>query len=229
MYTLGNGSICHENNETRSVLVKLACPEDWEDWKAGKDPRVESLVEVALCRYTLSISVPALCADLRMLPRKRNSAEDEISCFRVESSSPNQERHDGVAIFTDGSVVKDVKTGTAMAVRNILSSRASAARWDRQIYLSLSESPGRISLRWVPGHSYISADGRADELVAKGASMREVSAETKVSTRASCQEGQPGWPSLGTSVNDSPECDQLARKRVKGGVPGTLSPTIYTN
>ncbi|KAF4683521.1 hypothetical protein FOZ62_031024, partial [Perkinsus olseni] len=77
MYTLGNGSICHENNETRSVRVKLACPEDWEEWKSGKDPRVESLVEVALCRYILSISVPALCADLRMLPRKRNSAEDE--------------------------------------------------------------------------------------------------------------------------------------------------------
>ncbi|EER09161.1 hypothetical protein Pmar_PMAR017014, partial [Perkinsus marinus ATCC 50983] len=89
MYTLGNGSICHENNETRSVLVKLACPDDWEDWKPGQDPRVESLVEVALCRYTLSISVPALCADLRMLPRRRDPAKDEIRCHRVEPADSN--------------------------------------------------------------------------------------------------------------------------------------------
>ncbi|KAF4677306.1 hypothetical protein FOZ60_017446, partial [Perkinsus olseni] len=179
MYTLGNGSICHENNETRSVLVKLACPEDWEDWKAGKDPRVESLVEVALCRYTLSISVPALCADLRMLPRKRNSAEDEISCFRVESTGD-----EAWEIFKD-----------SQAVLNILSSRASAARWDRQIICRRFICPCPKSLAGYHFDGYLG-------------------------TVLSVPMGGPR-ASLGTSVNDSPECDcgTPARKRVKGGVP----------
>ncbi|KAF4667858.1 hypothetical protein FOL47_003364 [Perkinsus chesapeaki] len=90
MYTLGNGSICHENNETRSVLVKLSCPEDWEDWHPGDKPRVDSLVEVALCRYTLSVSVPALCADTKMLPRRRDSGKDEISCSLVDEEDPSR-------------------------------------------------------------------------------------------------------------------------------------------
>lgn len=48
-----------------------------------------SLPQVALCRYTLSISVPALCADLRMLPRRRDPAKDEIRCHRVEPADSN--------------------------------------------------------------------------------------------------------------------------------------------
>ncbi|KAF4693790.1 hypothetical protein FOZ60_010189, partial [Perkinsus olseni] len=177
------------------------------------------------------------------------------------------------AIFTDGSVVKDVKTGAALvvyregvevysnfwklspyatitdcellgvleavrwivstagdeaweiftdsqAVLKILSSRSSTARWDkaRQIYLSLSENP--------------CANERADELAAKGASMREVSAETEISVRTLRRyQGEAGRLSLRKAptpahlyrcgVVNSPECDceAPARNRVKGGVP----------
>ncbi|KAF4716929.1 hypothetical protein FOZ63_030809, partial [Perkinsus olseni] len=115
------------------------------------------------------------------------------------------------AIFTDGSVVKDVKTGTAMvlypgdeaweifkdsqAVLNILSSRASAARWDRQIICRRFICPCPKSLAGYHFDGYLG-------------------------TVLSVPMGGPR-ASLGTSVNDSPECDcgTPARKRVKGGVP----------
>ncbi|KAF4712851.1 hypothetical protein FOZ63_008681, partial [Perkinsus olseni] len=159
------------------------------------------------------------------------------------------------AIFTDGSVVKDVKTGAALvvyrrgvevhsnfwklspyatitdcellgvfeavrwivstaggvaweiftdsqAVLKILSSRASTARWDkaRQIYF---------------------ANERADELAAKGASMREVSAETEISWWSEKR------ASLGTSVNDFFYCASHARLWIRGDVTAASSAVVF--
>ncbi|KAF4689997.1 hypothetical protein FOZ60_000750 [Perkinsus olseni] len=129
----------------------------------------------------------------------------------------------------------------SQAVLKILSSRASTARWDkaRQIYLSLSEIPGRVSFRWVPGHSSISANERADELAAKGASMREVSAETEISVRTLRRyQGEAGrlslrkwWSdkraSLGTSVNDFFYCASHARLWIRGEVTAASSAVVF--
>ncbi|KAF4654349.1 hypothetical protein FOZ61_008327 [Perkinsus olseni] len=70
-------------------------------------------------------------------------------------------------VSTAGDEAWEIFTDS-LAVLKMLSSRASTAR---------------VSLRWVPGHSSISANERADELAAKGASIREVSAETEISVR----------------------------------------------
>ncbi|KAF4673852.1 hypothetical protein FOZ60_001506, partial [Perkinsus olseni] len=199
--------------------------------------------------------------------------------------------------FTDGSVVKDVKTGAAMvvhrggvevhsnfwklspyatitdcellgvleavrwiiskagdenweiftdsqAVLKILSSRTSTARWDkaRQIHLSLSEIPDRVSQRWVPGHRSISANERADEPAAKGASMREVSAlspqgphTVRTLRRYQIEAGRLSlrkwWSdkraSLGTSVNDFFYCASHARLWIRGEVTAASSAVVF--
>ncbi|KAF4649639.1 hypothetical protein FOZ61_001114, partial [Perkinsus olseni] len=191
------------------------------------------------------------------------------------------------AIFTDGSVVKDVKTGAALvvyregvkvysnfwklspyatitdcellgvleAVRWIVSTAGDEA-WeiftDSQAVLKILSSRGschpvihgpptrgRVSLRWVPEHSSISANERADELAAKGASMREVSAETEISVRTLRRyQGEAGrlplrkwWSdkraSLGTSINDFFYCASHARLWIRGEATAASSAIVF--
>ncbi|EEQ98982.1 hypothetical protein Pmar_PMAR023144 [Perkinsus marinus ATCC 50983] len=201
----------------------------------------------------------------------------------------------GNAIFTDGSVVKDRKTGAGMvvyrkgvevhsnywklspyatitdcellglleavrwvilttereeewavftdsqAVLKILSSRSTVARRDkaRQITLLLAEIPDKVTFHWVPGHSGMFANDRADELAAKGASMMEVSAETEISVktlrRYQAEAGRLAlrkWWSdkragLGTCVNDFFYCASHARLWSRGEVTPAGSAVVF--
>ncbi|KAF4706874.1 hypothetical protein FOZ63_011350 [Perkinsus olseni] len=106
----------------------------------------------------------------------------------------------------------------SQAVLKILSSRASAARWDktRQIHLSLSEIYDRVSLRW-----------------------REVSTETEISVRTPRRyQGEAGrlslckwWSdkraSLSTSVNDFLYCASHARLWIRGEVTAASSAVVF--
>ncbi|KAF4667488.1 hypothetical protein FOL47_003566, partial [Perkinsus chesapeaki] len=97
----------------------------------------------------------------------------------------------------------------SQAVLKILSSRSTVARRDkaRQITLLLAGLPDKVTFHWVPGHSGMPANDRADELAAKGASMTEVSSETEISVRTLRRyQAEAGLLSL-------------RKKRVKGGVP----------
>jgi hypothetical protein len=100
-YKIRAGDMCHKHELPRESIIKLKCPESWENislvgrgtWTSFRIPsisstknffaRISEVYEEDFCSYTLVVESTSLCIDSRLIPRLLEPSIDTILCSAI--------------------------------------------------------------------------------------------------------------------------------------------------